>query len=84
MGVASGYKADLLKGQSALITGGGSGIGLATATALARHGANVALAASRYLSCPVTAAIAINPSASREFSSTGLIPGIGASLGLTS
>lgn len=45
MGVASGYKADLLKGQSALITGGGSGIGLATATALARHGANVALAA---------------------------------------
>jgi len=34
-----------LAGQSALITGGGSGIGLACATRLARDGASVVLAA---------------------------------------
>jgi NAD(P)-dependent dehydrogenase (short-subunit alcohol dehydrogenase family) len=45
MGVASSFKTDMLKGQAAVITGGGTGIGLATATALARHGASIVLAA---------------------------------------
>ena len=40
---ATVYRADLLKGQTLLITGGGSGMGKATAFLAARLGANVAI-----------------------------------------
>ncbi len=38
------FQQDLLKGQVALVTGGGTGIGLGIATELARYGADVAIA----------------------------------------
>ena len=43
----SGFAPDLLAGQCALVTGGGSGIGRATALALGRVGAKVALLGRR-------------------------------------
>ncbi|MDE2491769.1 MAG: SDR family oxidoreductase [Elusimicrobia bacterium] len=39
------FAPDLLKGRAAVVTGGGSGIGLVVARELARHGADVVLAA---------------------------------------
>lgn len=39
----SSFRSDLLQGQVALVTGGGSGIGAAIATRLAAHGARVAI-----------------------------------------
>jgi peroxisomal 2,4-dienoyl-CoA reductase len=41
------FQPDLLKGQVALITGGGTGLGFAMATAMARSGADVAIASRR-------------------------------------
>jgi NAD(P)-dependent dehydrogenase (short-subunit alcohol dehydrogenase family) len=41
------FQPDLLKGQVALITGGGTGLGFAMATAMARCGADVAIASRR-------------------------------------
>lgn len=45
------FKNDILKGQVALITGGASGIGLATAHRMAMAGANVVLASRRFELC---------------------------------
>ncbi|MBI4060171.1 MAG: SDR family NAD(P)-dependent oxidoreductase, partial [Elusimicrobia bacterium] len=39
------YEKTLLAGKIAVVTGGGTGLGKAVASALARHGADVALAA---------------------------------------
>jgi NAD(P)-dependent dehydrogenase (short-subunit alcohol dehydrogenase family) len=41
------FRPDLLSGQTAIITGGGSGLGFGIAQALSRHGANVVLAARK-------------------------------------
>ena len=38
----SPFRADVLRGKAALVTGGGSGIGFEIATQLASHGAQVA------------------------------------------
>ncbi|GJN26466.1 hypothetical protein PR202_gb14398 [Eleusine coracana subsp. coracana] len=43
----SPFRADVVKGKVALITGGGSGIGFEIATQLARHGAHVAIMGRR-------------------------------------
>ncbi|TVU15770.1 hypothetical protein EJB05_39308 [Eragrostis curvula] len=43
----SPFRADVLKGKAALVTGGGSGIGFEIATQLARHGAHVAIMGRR-------------------------------------
>lgn len=43
----SPFKADILKGKVALVTGGGSGIGLEISTQFGRHGAAVAIMGRR-------------------------------------
>ncbi|PKA62092.1 Peroxisomal 2,4-dienoyl-CoA reductase [Apostasia shenzhenica] len=43
----SPFKADILKGKVALVTGGGSGIGLEISTQLGKHGAAVAIMGRR-------------------------------------
>ena len=43
----SPFRADVLKGKAALVTGGGSGIGFEIAAQLARHGAQVAIMGRR-------------------------------------
>jgi peroxisomal 2,4-dienoyl-CoA reductase len=50
------FRDDILKGKRALITGGGSGIGLAIANRLAMAGADVALASRRIELCQEEAA----------------------------
>lgn len=44
---SSPFKADILKGQVALITGGGSGIGFEISTQLGKHGASIAIMGRR-------------------------------------
>jgi peroxisomal 2,4-dienoyl-CoA reductase len=45
--IASSFRPDLLRGQVALVTGGGTGIGLGIAGCLARAGADVAIASRK-------------------------------------
>jgi peroxisomal 2,4-dienoyl-CoA reductase len=47
MAVESPFRADVLRGKAALVTGGGSGIGFEIAAQLARHGAHVAIMGRR-------------------------------------
>lgn len=47
MAIASVFRKDLLKGHTALITGGGTGIGFGIATCLARAGCDVAIASRK-------------------------------------
>lgn len=51
------FRADVLNGQVALVTGGGSGIGAAIATTLAAHGARVAICGRTQAKLDATAAI---------------------------
>lgn len=43
----SPFKGDVLKGKVALITGGGSGIGLEISTQFGKHGASIAIMGRR-------------------------------------
>ena len=54
-----------LEGKFALVTGGGSGIGLACARHLLRDGATVTIAARRSLSSDRPAIVTVAPSRSR-------------------
>ena len=47
MSDASAFRSDLLAGRTALVSGGGSGLGKAIATGLAAVGADVTIAARR-------------------------------------
>uniref|UniRef100_A0A453CQU5 2,4-dienoyl-CoA reductase [(3E)-enoyl-CoA-producing] n=1 Tax=Aegilops tauschii subsp. strangulata TaxID=200361 RepID=A0A453CQU5_AEGTS len=47
MATESPFRADVLKGKAALVTGGGSGICFEIAAQLARHGAHVAIMGRR-------------------------------------
>ena len=62
--------AGLLDGKSALITGGGGGIGRATALAFAREGARVAVADAREQTAQETVAL-INAAGGQAMSLTG-------------
>jgi peroxisomal 2,4-dienoyl-CoA reductase len=50
------FSPDLLKGQVAFVTGGGTGIGREIARVLGRHGARIAIASRRREVCEATAA----------------------------
>jgi peroxisomal 2,4-dienoyl-CoA reductase len=50
------FAPDLLKGQVAFVTGGGTGIGREIARVLGRHGARIAIASRRREVCEETAA----------------------------
>lgn len=43
----SPFRADILKGKVALLTGGGSGIGFEISTQLGKHGASIAIMGRR-------------------------------------
>lgn len=43
----SPFKGDIVKGKVALVTGGGSGIGLEISTQLGKHGASIAIMGRR-------------------------------------
>jgi len=47
MECVSPFKSDILKGKVALLTGGGSGIGLEISTQFGKHGASVAIMGRR-------------------------------------
>jgi peroxisomal 2,4-dienoyl-CoA reductase len=47
MAMESPFKADILKGKVALLTGGGSGIGYEISYQLGRHGASIAIMGRR-------------------------------------
>ncbi|XVE74283.1 hypothetical protein DITRI_Ditri12bG0004600 [Diplodiscus trichospermus] len=47
MAMGSPFKADIVKGKAALITGGGSGIGFEISTQFGKHGASVAIMGRR-------------------------------------
>ena len=74
------FRDDLLKGRVAIVTGGGSGIGSATASELARLGATVVIASRDEDKC-TAAAVEINAEIREKFSPNESSGGYGCCIG---
>ena len=76
------FAADLLAGETALVTGGGTGIGEEMALAFADHGADVAVASPIPVPPPVTSAVSPE---SRSSANMSVLSGVsGQSSGMAS